>query len=69
MEEKTAFFLPGQSSSLQGLFWTGFPAQVWPPLTGLGFVHARVRFWLPFPHWLEQADQADHVDQSPSTET
>jgi hypothetical protein len=37
-------------------------------LTGLGLEQVRVRFWFPFPQFVEQADHPDQFDQSPSTE-
>lgn len=36
-------FLPGQME-VQSPFWTLEPGQVRPPLSGVGFVHNRVRF-------------------------
>lgn len=65
------FFLPGQME-VQSPFWTLEPAQVRPPLSGVGFVHNRVRFWVPRPQefgWPDDvhSDHDDHDDQPPLT--
>ena len=52
----------------QGFFWTGLPEHGCPPFLGPGLLQVRVRFWVPLPHRVEQPDQEDQVDHSPSTE-
>jgi hypothetical protein len=58
------FVLPGQME-VQSPFWTLEPGQVRPPLSGVGFVHNRVRFWVPRPQefgWPVDV-HSDHEDQ------
>ena len=57
---------------VQSPFWTLEPAQVRPPLSGVGFVHNRVRFWVPRPQefgWPVDvhSDHEDQDDQPPLT--
>jgi hypothetical protein len=64
-------FLPGQME-VQSPFWTLEPGQVRPPLSGVGFVHNRVRFWVPRPQEFGcpvdvHSDHEDQDDQPPLT--
>jgi hypothetical protein len=57
---------------VQSPFWTLEPGQVRPPLSGVGFVHNRVRFWVPRPQefgWPVDvhSDHEDQDDQPPLT--
>jgi hypothetical protein len=43
----------------------GAPSQSFPPLAGAGFVHVRVRDWLPPPHVTGHGAQELHNDHPP----
>lgn len=38
-----------------------------PPYIGMGFVHVRLRVFIPPPHVTEQDDQLDQSDRAPCT--
>ena len=56
--------LPGHILVLQFKFSVAAPkfcwTQVFPPLTGVGFVQERVLDFVPVPHDLEQLPHSDH---------
>ena len=58
--------LPGHTV-VQAVFWTAWPSQKAPPLSGAGLVQVRVRFCQPRPHRLEQGDHSAQLDQPPFT--
>ena len=53
---------------VQAIFWTLWPSQKAPPLSGAGLVQVLVRFWKPLPHRLLHTDHSVQVDQPPFTE-
>lgn len=52
---------------VQAIFWTLWPSQKAPPLSGAGLVQVLVRFWKPLPQRLLHTDHSVQVDQPPFT--
>ena len=59
--------LLGHGTIVQSLCCVSTPAQYFPPLTGGGWSHVRVRVLIPSAHVTEQALHSLHLLQAPST--
>lgn len=63
------FSLPGQCLTKQFFDSIDGPTQSAPLFCGMGLLHSRDRYPVPFPHVSLQADQGPQSDQCPSTGT